>query len=141
MPFRAGYSGELAFLAELAGLDEQTSLDELTCVDELTCIAALTCLVLSPGVQKSVFSRDFLFLIYTRPYSRVRKVNSRECPFCAAKLSSRPGRVSAQWAGSGSKVMVGAGPLFLEMGRLIIEAQLMYQQLSPNPMFGCGRRI
>ncbi|KAL9859469.1 hypothetical protein AtNW77_Chr1g0048081 [Arabidopsis thaliana] len=101
MPFRAGYSGELALLAELAGLDEQTSLDELTCVDELTCIAALTCLVLSPGVQKSVFSRDFLFLIYTRPYSRVRKVNSRECPFLRSQtlISTRPGFDSMGWFG------------------------------------------
>ncbi|OAP16508.1 hypothetical protein AXX17_AT1G43210 [Arabidopsis thaliana] len=63
MPFRAGYSGELALLAELAGLDEQTSLDELTCVDELTCIAALTCLVLSP---ESVISIRFILRIIIR---------------------------------------------------------------------------
>ncbi|KAL9293328.1 hypothetical protein AtEden1_Chr3g0191811 [Arabidopsis thaliana] len=71
MSFRAGCSDELALLGELAGLDEQTSPGELTCA------------ILSPGLEKSPLSRDFLFLIYTRPYSRVRKVNSQECPFFA----------------------------------------------------------
>ncbi|AAF88150.1 Contains similarity to a hypothetical protein F3C22_230 gi/7669957 from Arabidopsis thaliana BAC F3C22 gb/AL353912, partial [Arabidopsis thaliana] len=62
---------------ELDDLDEQTSLDELTCIDELALpgeladLGELTCAILSPGPEKRPFSRDFLFLIYTRPYSRV----------------------------------------------------------------------
>ena len=74
------------FWASWLIFDEQTSLDELTCIDELALpgeladLGELTCAILSPGPEKRPFSRDFLFLIYTRPYSRVRKVNSRECP-------------------------------------------------------------